>query len=93
MKVVLASGETIDTATDLGSAERHVLQKVLAWRDLAKGLEQYRQKVAAALAAGWNDRGPVRPSPPMARLLAHFEAQARARLASRGPSGGSGFHP
>lgn len=52
------NGQKVDTAR-LSPEERHVIQKLLAWQSLAGSLAFFREKTAAALAAGWNDSGPV----------------------------------
>ena len=73
------SGQTIDTA-DLGPEERHVIQKLLAWMTLVDTVEQFRQKKQQALAAGWNDSGPVRETRSLSLVFRHLEKQVRQRL-------------
>jgi hypothetical protein len=72
-------GQPIDTA-DLSPEERHVIQKLLAWMTLVDSVDQFRQKTHQALAAGWNNSGPVRETRTLARVIQHLEKQVRQRL-------------
>ncbi|MFN2356932.1 MAG: hypothetical protein ABR534_04250 [Desulfotignum sp.] len=78
------NGNTIDTA-DLSPEERHVLQKLFAWNTLVESLDQFRQKKDQALAAGWNNSGPIRETPALTRVIRHMENQVRRRLKNRKP--------
>jgi hypothetical protein len=80
MQITTRDGRTYDTERDLSAAERHVLQKILNWRDLATSVEQFHDARDRALAAGWDGSGPIRPGPALEKLVAHFEAQLRRRL-------------
>jgi hypothetical protein len=73
------SGQTIDTA-DLSPEERHVIQKLMAWMTLVDSMEQFSQKKQQALAAGWNDSGPVRETRALSVVFGHLEKQVRQRL-------------
>ncbi len=73
------SGHPIDTA-DLSPEERHVIQKLLAWMTLVDSMDQFCQKKEQALAAGWNDSGPVRETRALTRIIQHLEKQVRQRL-------------
>lgn len=55
-------GETFDLVQDFSSAERHILQKLLLWKDLAPGVEEFRAQKQEALRQGWGDSGPVQES-------------------------------
>jgi hypothetical protein len=77
-------GQPIDTA-DLSPEERHVIQKLLAWMTLVDSVDQFRQKIHQALAAGWNDSGPIRETRALTRIVQHLEKQVRKRLKT--PSG------
>jgi hypothetical protein len=76
------SGQTIDTA-DLSPEERHVIQKLMAWMTLVDSMEQFSQKKQQALAAGWNDSGPVRETRALSVVIGHLEKQVRQRLKNR----------
>jgi hypothetical protein len=80
MRITTRDGRTYDTDRDLSAAERHVLQKIMNWRDLATSLDQFRDARDRALAAGWDGAGPVRPGAALQKLIAHCEAQLRERL-------------
>lgn len=73
------SGPVVDTA-DLSPEERHVIQKLLAWMTLVDTVEQFNQKKQQALAAGWNDSGPIRESRSLSLVIRHLEKQVRQRL-------------
>jgi len=79
MIITTDSGQTIDTV-DLSPEERHVIQKLLAWMTLVDTVEQFRQKKQQALAAGWNDSGPVRETRSLSLVFRHLEKQVRQRL-------------
>lgn len=83
MVYTTADGRRIDTARDLSAAERHVLMKLLAWRDLAGSAGEFRERTRQALARGWNDQGPVRPGPAMAAVIKDLERRVVARLEGR----------
>lgn len=71
---------TVDTARDMGPAERHVVQKLMAWKTLVTSLDQFRQKRAEALAAGWNGSGPVRETRALALVCGRLEKDVKERL-------------
>jgi len=80
MIISLPDGTEVDTERDLSATERHVLQKLLNWRDLSTSLAMFREKKAKALAAGWNQSGPLRPGPKLTRVIALLERQLHERL-------------
>ena len=73
-------GETFDLVRDFSSAERHILQKLLLWKDLAPGVEEFRAKKQEALAKGWGDSGPVQESRALQSLTQDLEDQVARRL-------------
>ncbi len=73
-------GETFDLEKDFSSPERHILQKLLLWRDLAVSVEQFRAKREEALRQGWGDSGPVQESRNLQRLTQDLETQVARRL-------------
>jgi hypothetical protein len=79
MHYTTKSGEVYDLEKDFSSAERHVLQKLLLWKDMAATVEEFRAKKRAALLKGWGDSGPVTESPALSRLTKDFEEQVRQR--------------
>jgi len=85
MIITTENGKTIDTA-DLNPEERHVLQKLFAWKTLVESLEQFREKKNQALAAGWNHSGPIQETRALSQVIQHLEKQVRKRLKKQ-PSG------
>ena len=73
-------GESFDLEQDFSSAERHVLQKLLLWKDLAAGVEEFRAKKQEALRRGWGDSGPVQESRALQSLTRDLEDQVARRL-------------
>lgn len=55
------AGRLLDTDRDLGEAERHVLQKLVAWERLGLAPAEFALRRAKALAQGWDRRGPLMP--------------------------------
>jgi len=75
-----ARGESLDTDKDLSAPERHVLQKLFLWKDLAVGVEEFRAKKQEALRKGWGDSGPVPESPALKSIIRDLEEQLARRL-------------
>jgi hypothetical protein len=73
-------GETFDLEKDFSSPERHILQKLLLWREMAASVEVFRQKRAEALQAGWNNSGPVKESPALKSITQDLEKRLTQRL-------------
>jgi len=73
-------GETFDLEKDFSSPERHILQKLLLWRDLAASVEEFRAKKQEALRKGWSDSGPVQESRNLQSLTRDLEEQVARRL-------------
>lgn len=73
-------GETFDLEKDFSSAERHILQKLLLWKDLASSVEEFRAKQQEALRKGWGDSGPVHPSRNLQKLTQDLEEEVARRL-------------
>ena len=78
-------GETFDLEKDFSSAERHVLQKLLLWRDLAVSVEEFRAKKQEALRKGWGDSGPVQESRNLQTLTRDLEDRVARRLRAEKP--------
>lgn len=56
-------GRSVDTDLDLSAPQRHVLQKLMAWEQLALPVADFVARRAKALQQGWDGRGPVAESP------------------------------
>ena len=80
MIITTGNGKTFDTATDLTSPERHVLQKLLLWESMATGIEEFRRKTEEALRKGWGESGPVRGSEALSTIIADMEEKIVLRL-------------
>lgn len=74
------SGKSIDTATDLTSEERHILQKLFAWKAVADSLTQFRKIKDRAMKMGWNNSGPVQESRILKIVIQHLEKELIQRL-------------
>ncbi len=74
------NGNSYDTEKELTAAERHILQKLLFWEDLAGNLDQFRQKKEEALLKGWNRSGPVTAGAALRAILSDLEEKIRIRL-------------
>lgn len=82
MIIETKNGRSFDTEKDLNSAERHVLQKLFAWEQMAVSLEQFRAKKNDALKKGWNGSGPLRESSAIRIITKEMENKITARLAT-----------
>ncbi|OGR19439.1 MAG: hypothetical protein A2X81_05165 [Desulfobacterales bacterium GWB2_56_26] len=80
MIIRLADNSEIDTERDLSSAEKHILQKLLCYVYFVGSVAEFRQKKETAFLVGWNNSGPVRETPTMARVAEQLEAELRIRL-------------
>jgi len=73
-------GESFDLEKDFSSPERHILQKLFIWKDMAASVEEFRLKKQEALHKGWSDSGPVQESGNMQSITRDFEAQVALRI-------------
>ena len=80
MIITTSGGRTFDTEKDLTAPERHVLQKLFAWQDMADSVEQFREKKEEALQKGWNNSGPIRASVDLKLIAKYMENKAIDRL-------------
>jgi len=80
MIITTSGGRTFDTEKDLTAPERHVLQKLFAWQDMADSVEQFREKEEEALQKGWNNSGPIRASVALKLIAKYMENKAIDRL-------------
>jgi hypothetical protein len=80
MRYTTQTGETFDTEKDFSSEERHALQKLFLWKDLAASVEEFRRKKQEALLKGWGDSGPIQESRAMRSITRDLEDQVAGRL-------------
>ncbi len=73
-------GEVFDLEKDFSSPERHALQKLLLWRDLASSPEEFLTRKQEALAKGWGDSGPIQESRAMRSITKDLAEQVALRL-------------
>jgi hypothetical protein len=73
-------GESFDLEKDFSSPERHILQKLFIWKDMAASVEEFRLKKQEALRKGWSDSGPVQESRNLKSVTQDFEAQVALRI-------------
>ena len=73
-------GTSFDTQTDLTAPERHILQKLFLWENMASSIEEFREKTDAALYNGWNDSGPVRESAALKQIIQELENRVTERI-------------
>ncbi|MEW6386466.1 MAG: hypothetical protein AB1491_02995 [Thermodesulfobacteriota bacterium] len=74
------SGESFDTETDLAAPERHLLQKLFIWKEMAASVEEFRQKRQEALRQGWGDSVPIPESPALKSITRDLEEQVAIRV-------------
>lgn len=74
------SGFSVDTGKDLSAPERHILQKLLLWKDMVVSVEEFRDKKEQALRVGWNDSGPIRESRVLGGIIQDLEHMVAQRL-------------
>ena len=80
MIITTSGGRTFDTQKDLTAPERHVLQNLFAWQDMAYSVGQFREKREEALQKGWNNSGPIRASVALKLIVKHMESKVIDRL-------------
>jgi hypothetical protein len=73
-------GETFDLENDFSSPERHILQKLFIWQEMAASVEEFRRKKAEALHAGWNNSGPIREGAALTSVTEDLEKKVAQRL-------------
>ena len=80
MLYLTQKGESFDLEKDFSSPERHILQKLLLWKELAQSVEEFRRKKQEALGKGWGDSGPIPESRNLQILTQDLEEQVALRL-------------
>jgi hypothetical protein len=73
-------GETFDLENDFSSPERHILQKLFLWQEMAASVEEFRRQKAAALHAGWNNSGPIKEGPALKSITQDLERKVARRI-------------
>jgi hypothetical protein len=72
-------GESFDLVKDFSSPERHILQKLFFWKDMAASVKEFRFKTQEALQKGWSDSGPIQASRNLESITRDLEAQVALR--------------
>lgn len=72
----------IDTERDLGSEEKHILQKLLCYKVIVTSLKEFREKTNKAFHVGWNNSGPVAKSSALSKVIEQLEKDVQNRLKS-----------
>ena len=80
MIINIYGGTSIDTAKDFEPAERHIVQKLLAWSTMVESVARFRELKKKALADGWNNSGPVGESRALSLVANELEVRIRQRL-------------
>ena len=80
MIITTKSGESFDSDKDLTEVERHVLQKLFIWQEMAASVEEFRRKKQEALRTGWNKSGPILESRAMKSITRDLEDKVTLRL-------------
>ena len=85
MIIKTSTGKTLDTERDLTAAERHVVQKLLAWESLVASRGQFMQKKTDALLRGWDQSGPLTEGPALKAIIKDIEKRVAKRLEGSRP--------
>jgi hypothetical protein len=79
--IITTTGDVaVDTDRELSAAERHILQQLLLWKDVAASVEEFRTKKGQALLEGWNNSGPIRESRALGSIVRDLEEKLAQRL-------------
>jgi len=78
-------GESFDLEKDFTSPERHALQKLFIWKDMAASVEEFLLKKQEALRQGWGDSGPIPESRNLKSITRDFAGQVARRLRAAKP--------
>ncbi|HBZ56092.1 MAG TPA: hypothetical protein DEO88_11865 [Syntrophobacteraceae bacterium] len=80
MIIETRNGKSFDTATDLSAHERHILQKLMIWEDMASSIDEFREQRKLALQKGWNDSGPIQEGEKIKLIIDDLEEKVIHRL-------------
>ena len=81
-------GESFDLEKDFSSPERHILQKLFIWKDMAASVDEFRLKKQEALRKGWGDSGPIQESRNLQSITRDFQEQVGMRIRAAKPGQG-----
>jgi len=88
MIYITQRGQSFDLEKDFSSPERHVLQKLFIWKDMAVSVDEFRLKKQEALRKGWGDSGPIQASRNLESITRDFEEQVALRIRAAKPGPG-----
>ena len=88
MIYITQSGQSFDLEKDFSSPERHILQKLFIWKDMAVSVDEFRLKKQEALRKGWGDSGPIQASRNLESITLDFEEQVALRIRAAKPGQG-----
>jgi hypothetical protein len=74
------SGPTRESAQELSASERHVLQQLWLWKDIAGSVQEFRHKKEQALADGFDNSGPIQESQVLGSMVRDLEEKLAQRL-------------
>jgi hypothetical protein len=80
MIIRTSNGQSFDTELDLSAAERHVLQKIFAWKSFVKSMKEFKEKKDRSFQSGWNNSGPVAESHAMRLIIKDIEKEVASRV-------------
>ena len=80
MIITIQNGQSFDTEKDLTAVDRHILQKLFAWKSMVNTLEEFKEKKDRALKMGWNNSGPVNESHSLSMIINDLEKEIILRL-------------
>ncbi len=69
-----------ESEQELSASERQVLQQLWLWRDIAGSVEEFRHKKEQALAAGFDNSGPIQESQVVGSIARELEEKLAQRL-------------
>jgi hypothetical protein len=82
MIINTSNGKAVDTERDLSAPERHILQKLFAWKSFVKSIEEFKEKKDRSFKAGWNDSGPIAESQTIGLIIHDIEKEIAMRLSN-----------
>ena len=80
--------ESFDLEKDFTAPERHILQKLFIWKDMAVSVDEFRRQKQEALRKGWGNSGPIQESRNLQSITRDFEAQVALRMRAAKPGPG-----
>jgi hypothetical protein len=80
MIIKTSNGRSFDTESDLTAAERHILQKLFAWKSFVQSMKEFKEKQKRSFESGWNNSGPIAESHAMRLIIQDIEKEVAGRL-------------